>query len=96
MRALGESAYRDWYLQRLAETPRPLYIACLAGNSLLPAAVGGALVLFSHGDDFMLVIPYGIGMGVIAYAFAVAFFTLLGLWRGRRRLVSPGLDQPRP
>lgn len=84
MRSMGEAAYRDWYLQRLAETPLPLYLGCLAGNSLLPAAVGVALVLASHASDCATVIPYGIGLGAIAYGFAVAFFTLLGLWRGRR------------
>lgn len=96
MRSMGESAYRDWYLQRLAGTPLPLYLACLAGNSLLPAAVGIALVLFSHADDFVLVIPYGIGMGVIAYAFAVAFFTMLGLWRGRRNARRHWATPPTP
>ncbi|MGC3959137.1 MAG: hypothetical protein QM813_14680 [Verrucomicrobiota bacterium] len=98
MRSMGESAYRDWYLQRQTETPLPLYLACLAGNSLLPAAVGVALIIFSHADDFVLVIPYGIGMGIIAYGFAVAFFTLLGLWRGRRqrRMAASFPDQANP
>ena len=84
MRSMGEIGYRDWYLQRLAETPLPLYLACLAGNALLPIAVGVVLVIFSHADDFVLLIPLGIGMGLIAYALAVILFTLLGLWRGRR------------
>jgi hypothetical protein len=84
MRSMGETGYRDWYLQRLAETRLPLYLACLAGNALLPIAVGGVLVIFSHSDDFVLLIPLGIGMGIIAYAMAVIIFTLLGLWRGRR------------
>jgi len=69
---------------RLAATPLPLYLACLAGNALLPIAVGVVLVSFSHADDFVLLIPLGIGMGIIAYAVAVIVFTLLGLWRGRR------------
>src|SRR5262245_25476397 len=38
MRSMGEEAYRDWYLQRMSETPLSLYLLCLAGNSLLPAA----------------------------------------------------------
>jgi len=32
-----------------------------------------------------MVIPYGIGMGILAYSFAVIFFTLLSVWRSRRR-----------
>jgi len=47
--------------------------------------VGVALVIFSHFDDQVLVIPLGIGMGIVAYAMAVMVFTLLALWRGRRR-----------
>lgn len=84
MRSMGEVGYRDWYLHHLAATPLPLYLACLAGNALLPLAVGGVLVIFSHADDFVLLIPLGLGMGIIAYALAVIIFTLLGLWRGRR------------
>jgi len=84
MRSMGEPGYRDWYLQQLAATPLPLYLTCLAGNALLPIAVGGTLVIFSHADDFVLLIPLGIGMGIIAYAVAVIVFTLFGLWRGRR------------
>jgi len=82
MRSMGETGYRDWYLQRLANTSLPLYLACLAGNALLPIAVGVALVIFSHAEEFVLLIPLGIGMGIIAYAGAVIIFTLLGLWRG--------------
>lgn len=82
MRSLGEESYRDWHVRKIQETPITLYIACLAGNTLLTAAVGGALIAFSRG----LLIPVSIGMGIIAYAFAVAFYTLLAVWRNRRAL----------
>jgi hypothetical protein len=85
MRSMGEEAYRDWYGQRASETPITLYLACLAGNTLLTAAVGVALILFSTTRDYILLVPLGIGMGVIAYAVAVLVFTLLSVWRSRRR-----------
>lgn len=80
MRSLGEDAYRDWYVQRMSETRITLYLFCLAGNTLLTAMVGAALILFSNG----WVIPTGIGMGILAYAVAVIVYTLLSLWRSRR------------
>lgn len=80
MRSMGEEHYRDWRIQRMEETPITLYIFCLAGNTLLTASVGIALFLFS--DRYL--VPTSIGMGIIAYAVAVALFTLLALWRSRR------------
>ena len=85
MRTMGEDAYRDWYVQRMAETPLSLYLLCLAGNTLLVAAVGVALVIFSSTRDYLLVVPTGMGIGIIAYALAVLIFTLLSIWRSRRR-----------
>lgn len=85
MRSMGEAAYRDWYGQRMSETRITLYLFCLAGNTLLTALVGVALVVFSGG----WLIPIGIGMGIIAYATAVILFTLLSIWRSRRRQPWP-------
>lgn len=85
MRSMGEEAYRDWYVQRMSETRIALYLACLAGNTLLTAVVGVALITFSNTRDYVLIVPMGIGMGVIAYAVAVLVFTLLSVWRSRRR-----------
>ena len=86
MRAMGEHSYRDWYVQRVAESPPALYLLCLAGNTALTAGVGVALVVFSES----WIIPLGIGMGIVAYAVAVTVFTLLAIWRLRRatKLVS--------
>jgi hypothetical protein len=80
MRSLGEEHYRAWYIQRVQETRMTLYLLCLAGNTLLTAGVGIAVILFSG----MQYVPLGIGVGIVAYAGAVAFFTLLGVWRLRR------------
>src|ERR1051325_2836429 len=68
MRSMGEEAYRDWYLQRMSETRITLYLFCLAGNTLLTAAVGTTLIAFSTTRDYVLIVPMGIGIGVVAYA----------------------------
>ncbi|HTV76340.1 MAG TPA: hypothetical protein VMD57_05010, partial [Candidatus Baltobacteraceae bacterium] len=80
MRSLGEAAYREWHVQRIQETRVTLYLFCLAGNTLLTAAVGAALIYFSR----LHLVPFGIGMGMVAYAIAVAFYSLLAIWRLHR------------
>ena len=80
MRSLGEEAYRDWHIQRIQETRITLYLLCLAGNTMLTATVGGVVIYFSA----RAVVPFGIGVGIVAYAGAVAFYTLLALVRLRR------------
>ena len=85
MRSMGEELYRDWYSQRMSETRITLYLFCLAGNTLLTAAVGTALIAFSTTQDYVLIVPMGIGMGIIAYTVAVVIYTLLSIWRSRRR-----------
>ncbi len=80
MRTMGEENYRDWYVERLSETRPTLYLFCLFGETVLTGAVGALLLCFSD----LAVIPFGIGMGIIAYAAAVTFYTLLALWRLRR------------
>jgi hypothetical protein len=84
MRSMGEDAYRDWYVQRMAETRITLYLFCLAGNTLLTAGVGASLVVFSFTEKGVWLVPLGIGMGIIAYATAVVIFTLLSVWRSHR------------
>jgi len=80
MRSMGEEAYRDWHVTRIQETPVTLFLLCLAGNTALTAVIGGLVIVFSKMD----VIVFGIGAGIVAYAGAVAFYTLLALWRLRR------------
>jgi hypothetical protein len=80
MRSLGEEIYRHWHVARIQETRVTLYLFCLAGNTLLTAAVGAALIGFSG----LRLVPFAIGMGMIAYAVAVAFYTLLAIWRIHR------------
>jgi hypothetical protein len=80
MRTMGEENYRDWHVARIQETPITLYLLCLAGNTLLPAGVGIALIFLSNG----LMVPVSIGLGTITYSVAVAFYSLLAVWRLRR------------
>jgi hypothetical protein len=80
MRSLGEEVYRDWHVTRIQETRITLYLLCLAGNTLLTAAVGIAVMHFSD----PVLVPFAIGLGIIAYAAAVALYTLLAVWRMRR------------
>jgi hypothetical protein len=90
MRTLGEHFYRDWHVDRLRETSPALYVFCLLGQTGLIAMVGLAVIYFSDN----LLIPTAIGMGIIAYAFAVLGFTLFAVWRLRRayRYLAPDQD----
>ena len=87
MRTLGEHSYRDWHVERLQETRISVYLFCLFGNTLLTAGVGFAIILFSRTEtgDWP-VVPVSIGMGVVSYAAAVVFYTLLAVWRLRRTM----------
>lgn len=80
MRSLGEEKYRDWHVARILETPVSLYLLCLLGQTFLTALVGAAVIYFSSSEF----VPLAIGWGIEAYAFAVAFYTLLSVWRMRR------------
>jgi hypothetical protein len=81
MRAIGEDTYRLWISERLEETPMGLFLFCLFGQTLLVAAVGGGLIWFSG----LALVPLGVGLGLVGYAAAVALYTLISLWRYRRR-----------
>jgi hypothetical protein len=84
MRSLGEQPYREWHIERIQETSVTLYLFCLFGQTALTAGVGGAVVYFSDQQHPALL---AIGLGIIAYAMAVAFYTLLGIWRLRRSAI---------
>jgi hypothetical protein len=80
MRSMGEAAYRDWFLARMAQTPRSLYFACLCGETFLTAMPGLALILFCDEAS----VPFAIGYGIVGYSAIVLFYTSLSLWRLRR------------
>jgi hypothetical protein len=80
MRSLGEEPYRYWVVERVRETPMPLYLFCLLAQAGLVASVGVGLMFFSQ----LRLVPFAVGMGIVTYAVAVTVFTLLSLWRVRR------------
>jgi hypothetical protein len=87
MRTLGEHSYRDWHVERVQETRISVYLFCLFGNTLLTAGVGFAIILFSRTETGELpLVPMSIGMGIVSYAVAVVFYTLLAIWRLRRAM----------
>jgi hypothetical protein len=102
MRSLGEQFYREWHIERVQETSITLYLFCLFAQTALIGGVGAAVIFFSDGR----LGPLAIGLGIVAYALAVAFYTLLGIWRLRRstlqaarlsdRIVIPSPAQPPP
>jgi hypothetical protein len=80
MRSMGEQRYREWHVERFREVSIKLFVGCLLAQTALVGGIGAALVFFSPGDF----IPWAIGIGILAYAAAVAFYTLLAVWRLRR------------
>ncbi len=82
MRSLGEQLYRAWHVERVQETSVTLYLFCLFAQTALTAGVGVAVIYFSNWERGFVLLA--IGLGIVAYAIAVALFTLLGIWRLRR------------
>ena len=82
MRSLGEFIYREWHVERIQETSATLYLFCLFGQTVLTAVVGLAVIYFTGLDGNPVLVA--IGLGIVAYAVAVTFYTLLGTWRLRR------------
>ena len=82
MRSLGEQIYRDWHVERVQETSITLYLFCLFAQTALTAGVGAAVIYFTNWEREPVALA--IGLGIVAYALAVAFYTLLGIIRLRR------------
>ena len=85
MRTLGEEVYRDWYIEKIQSADVRLYVFCLLGQTLLISGVGSALMIFYEGK----LVPFAVGLGIVAYSLAVTFYTSLALWRIRRAM-RPG------
>jgi hypothetical protein len=81
MRSFGEHEYRFWMSERLAQAPRPLFIFCLLGQTSLVGLVGAGLMCFSGWQ----LVPFGVGMGMVTYAFAILVYSSLSVWRARTR-----------
>ena len=84
MRSLGEHMYRQWHIERVQETSITLYLFCLFAQTILVAGVGAAVMYFSHWERDSVPVLLAVGLGIVAYAVAVTFFTLLGIVRLRR------------
>jgi len=82
MRSMGEENYREWHRQRLQETPATLFLFCLFGQTGLMVLLGSVVIFFAMADTHSVLL--GIGFGILGYAVAVAFYTILGVWRLRR------------
>lgn len=82
MRAMGEEAYRQWFMEQLARARLPLYVFCLAGETAMTAIIGAALVIFSGSET----VPFAIGLGILGYTGIVLFYTSLSLWRLRHQM----------
>ena len=81
MRSLGEHSYRSFISHQLETTGIGIYLWCIFAQAALTALIGAALVIFAEDQ----LIPFSIGMGLIAYSVAVAFYSTLSVWRIRRR-----------
>jgi hypothetical protein len=81
MRSMGEEAYREWHVERLKETSATLFLFCLLAQTSLFASIGAGIVYFAW-DKGQVLVP--VGLGFIAYALAVVFYSVLGVWRLRR------------
>lgn len=79
MRSFGEVRYTCLVAEQMARTSLALYLFCVMSQAVLTAAVGAALMWFSEDQE----VPLAIGLGIVAYAVAVAIYTLLSLRRGR-------------
>ncbi len=77
MRALGEVDYSLMVGDAMNRSSRRAYFISVLGETLLFGLVGGAVVMTSEWPS----VPLAVGMGMVAYALAVAFYSLLAVWR---------------
>ena len=80
MRSMGEDNYRSWMIQRMCAANIPTVVLCILGQALFFALIGAALM-----TDTRRILSLGIGMGMLTYAFAILLYSLLSVFRLRRR-----------
>lgn len=85
MRLYGETGYRLWRSETFRNGRRGEFILLLVARMGLFALLGGGLMLFSG----LRLVPFAAGLGMVTYALAVVFYTLLAL-RRVRRAEAPG------
>ncbi len=84
MRSWGEEPYRAWHVERLLHAPVGLVVGCLVLQNVLVGSIGIILAWSAVAGSSILLVPFGIGLGIMTYAITVVFYTLLALWRIRR------------
>ncbi len=77
MRAFGEADYSALIGEAMHRSPRRDYYVSVLGETLLFSFVGGGVILASEWPS----LPLAIGLGMIAYALAVLFYSLLSVCR---------------
>ncbi len=77
MRAMGETGYAMLVSDAMNHSSRRSFLASVFGETMLFALVGGLVVFSSEWAS----LPQTVGMGMIFYAAAVAFYSLLAVWR---------------
>ncbi len=77
MRALGETGYAMLIGDAMRHSSRRTFLISVLGETLLFGLVGGAVVGSSEWPSA----PLAVGMGMVAYAGAVLFYSLLSVWR---------------
>lgn len=85
MRAYGETGYRLWRAETLRNGRRGEFVLLLVARMALVLLVGGALMAFSG----LRLVPFAVGLGVVTYAVAVVFYTLLALRRVQLKRPAP-------
>lgn len=77
IRSMGESNYRYWLAGRIIESNRGVVLSCHLGEGILVGGVGMVLMLMGP----MHLVSFGIGLGLFAYGFVVAIFTIWSFLR---------------
>jgi hypothetical protein len=80
-RVVGEHEYRHWLAARYREGRKGVFVICLAMNAGLTALVGAGLMIWSD----RALVPFAVGLGILTYAAAVAFFTGMAMRRAARQ-----------
>ncbi len=80
MRALGETDYSLLVGEAMLRAGWRTYLVSLLGEAGLVGLLGAAVALTSTWPSP----PLAVGFGMIAYAVAVVFYSVLILWRSRR------------
>jgi hypothetical protein len=80
IRSVGEDRYRVWVAESLSKSSLSLYVLCSLGETILTGLLGVAIFYFGEASDALA----AIAIGIIAYALAVGFYTLLSVWKFKR------------